>query len=332
MSVFLHTRFMESQWPTTLQEAIVYFSYQDNCEKFMIAIRWADGNVGCPRCGSDNVTYLKNVRRWKCYGKHPCPQFSLKVGTIFEDSPLGLDKWLPAAWLICNCKNGISSYELSRDLKITQKSCWFMLHRIRLAMQTGTFLKKFSGEVEADETFIGGKVANMHLDKQTRARMNKKRIGGFEGKAVVSGLLERHTGMARVKVLPNTRQYNVRSNVIDNVEKGSTIYSDALRSYRNLPTDGFAHEFIDHTEEYVKGRVHTNGLENFWSLFKRALKGTYVSVEPFHLQAYADEQCFPFNMRKDDDFGRFAFVMSQIVGRRLTYNELTGKSDVVEPG
>ena len=317
-------------WPETLQEAITFFDDPENCDKFMIAIRWSDGKVRCPHCDSDKVAYLAKQRRWKCYGKHPKAQFSLKVGTIFEDSPLGLDKWLPAAWLICNCKNGISSYELARDLKVTQKSTWFMLHRIRLAMQTGTF-KKLAGPVEADETFVGGKAINMHLDKQTRLRMGKKRTGGFEGKTMVMGLLERH-GQARVKVLPNNRAFHVRTNVIDNVEKGATVYSDSLRSYRNLPADGYVHEFIDHTEAYVRGQVHTNGLENFWSLFKRALKGTYVSVEPFHLQAYADEQCFRFNERKTSDFDRFAGVMKQIVGRRVTYKELTGKLDEIEPG
>jgi transposase-like protein len=236
----------------------------------MIAIRWADGKVRCPHCNSDHVTYLKNVRRWKCYGKHPKAQFSLKVGTIFEDSPLGLDKWLPAAWLIGSCKNGISSYELARGLNITQKSTWFMLHRIRVAMKTGTW-KKLGGTgapVEADETFIGGKTKNMHKWKQAEMRTGLKRMGGFKGKAIVMGLLERH-GKAQTKVLPNTRAFHVRTNVIANVEKGSTVYSDSLRSYRNLPVDGFVHEFIDHEEAYVRGQVHTNGLENFWSLFKR---------------------------------------------------------------
>jgi transposase-like protein len=316
------------KWPETLQEAIVYFADDENCQRFMTAILLTDGKVRCPHCDSKKVTYLAKQRRWKCYSKHPKAQFSLKVGTIFEDSPLGLDKWLPAAWLICNCKNGISSYELARDLKVTQKSAWFMLHRVRLAMQTGTW-KKLSGTVEADETFVGGKVANMHLDKQTRMRMGKKRIGGYEGKAVVMGLLERH-GEARVKVLPNTRAYHVRTNVIENVERGSKVYSDSLHSYRNLPVDGFEHEFIDHAEAYVRGHVHTNGLENFWSLFKRTLRGTYVSVEPFHLQAYADEQCFRFNERKSTDFERFVITLKQIVGRRLTYQELTGKEDQLE--
>lgn len=315
---------MES--PDSLQQAIIYFREFENCRTFMTALRWPDGKIACPRCGAQKVTWLAKARVWKCYAKHRSPTFTLKVGTIFEDSPIALEKWLPATWLIINCKNGVSSYEIARDLKVTQKSAWFMLHRIRLAMQTGSF-QKLSGEVEADETFIGGKTINMHLDKQTRLRIGKKRAGGFEGKTVVMGLLERNSKKARVKVLPNTRAFHVRTNVIDNVEKGSKVYSDSLRSYRNLPVDGFEHEFIDHTEAYVKGRVHTNGLENFWSLFKRALKGTYVSVEPFHLQAYADEQCFRYNQRKLTDGERFVIVLAQIIGRRLTYKELTGKMD-----
>jgi transposase-like protein len=310
--------------PDTLQQAIIWFADFEHCRQFMMDLRWPDGKVKCPRCGSDHVFYIQKERVWKCYGKHDHAKFSLKTGTIFEDSPIALEKWLPATWLIAGCKNGISSYELHRGLGVTQKTAWFMLHRIRLAMQSGTFTK-LSGEVEADETFVGGKLINMHLDKQTRKRMGKKRAGGFEGKAVVMGLLERNSKQARVKVLPNTRAFHVRTNVIDNVEKGSKVYSDSLRSYRNLPVDGYEHDFVEHAEAYVKGRVHTNGLENFWSLLKRALKGTYVSVEPFHLQAYADEQCFRYNHRKGTDAERFCAVMKQIVGKRLTFDELTGK-------
>ena len=168
---------------------MVFFADPENCRQFMANLRWPDGKVRCPRCNSEDISYLPNARVYKCYQKHPRQKFSLKVGTVFEDSPLGLEKWLPAAWLICNCKNGISSYELSRDLNVTQKSTWFMLHRIRLAMQTGPF-EKLSGTVEADETFVGGKSINMHLDKQTRLRMGKKRTGGFEGKTMVMGLLK----------------------------------------------------------------------------------------------------------------------------------------------
>jgi transposase-like protein len=221
------------KWPETLQEAIQYFAEETNCEAFMIATRWAAGVIRCPHCDSDNVTYLPSVRRWKCYSKHPRAQFSLKVGTIFEDSPLGLDKWLPAVWLIRNCKNGISSYELSRDLAITQKSTWFMLHRIRVAMKTGTF-RKLSGDVEADETFVGGKVHLMN--KKTKARQMSRgtlKGGGTVGKAIVMGLLERH-GRAHVKVVPRTKRLHLFRGIKENVEKGSNLYTDALRSYSGL--------------------------------------------------------------------------------------------------
>src|SRR5258708_5576071 len=314
-----------SKAPKTLQEAILYFADFENCQKFMVDLRWADGKVRCPQCGSERVTYLASARLYKCYEKHERVKFSLKVGTIFEDSPISLDKWLTAVWLIVNCKNGISSYEIGRDLGVSQKSAWHMLHRIRYAMQGGSF-SKLSGEVEADETFIGGKLKNMHKSKQAKLKEDGRKRRGVVGKAIVSGLLERNTKEARVKVLPFTRQFHIRTNINENVEKGSTIYSDALKSYQNVHVDGFVHEFIDHTEEYVRGAVHTNGLENFWSLLKRALKGTYISVEPFHLQAYCDEQAFRFNNRKAmNDFDRFKLAMSQIVGKRLTWNELTGK-------
>ena len=317
-----------SSLPDGLLEAVEYFKDQDRCREFLAYLRWPDQRPICPKCDSDAVYLIATRRIYKC---RSCKkQFSIKVGTIFEDSPLGLDKWLPAAWLIINCKNGISSYEIARALEITQKSAWHLLHRVRLAMQTGTF-KKLSGDIEADETFVGGKARNMHSYKLDQLKMRGLVRAGVEGKTVVAGVLERHSGRARVKVMPNVRAYHIRRNVIENVEKGSTVYSDSLRSYRNLPIDGFVHEFVDHTEEYVRDRVvHTNGMENFWSLFKRALKGTYVSVEPFHLQAYADEQCYRFNMRNLNDRQRFVIVMRQIVGRRLTWKELTGKVDAPE--
>jgi len=291
----------------------------------MVELRWPDGKVKCPQCGSDKVCYLAKNRVWKCYATHPKPRFTLKTGTIFDDSPIPLVKWLPAVWILLNSKNGISSWELHRSFGVTQKTAWFMLHRIRLAMQETSF-RKMSGTVEADETLIGGKAGNMHLDKVARIKMSgaNLRRGCEGGKAIVMGLLERETKQARAKVLPNVRGYYVRGNVMDNVERGSRVYTDSLMSYRNLPSNGFVHDFVDHTERYVNGQVHTNGLENFWSLLKRALKGTYVSVEPFHLQAYCDEQVFRYNNRKLSDLERFITAMRQVIGRRLTYKELIG--------
>ncbi|HUA84396.1 MAG TPA: IS1595 family transposase [Bryobacteraceae bacterium] len=247
-----------------------------------------------------------------------------------EDSPIGLDKWLPAIWMICGCKNGISSYEMARDLGVSQKSAWFMLHRIRLALKAGSFEKKLSGEVEADGTFVGGKLRLMN--QKTRARKLAKghlKGGGTVGKAIVTGLLERN-GEARVKVVAKRRRHQLMTHLRENVEPGSNVFTDELQSYRDAVVD-YAHEVIDHTEAYVKGNVHTNGMENFWSLFKRALKGTYVSVEPFHLQAYADEQCFRFNNRRDadgnplGDADRFEKALAQLSGKRLTFVELIGR-------
>ena len=304
--------------PKSLQEAIVYFSDYENCKNFLMALRWPDGKVKCPQCGSEHVTYLQNARLWKCYAKHSLPKFSLKTGTIMEDSPIGLDKWLAAMWLIVNCKNGISSCEIARDLKITQKSAWFLDHRIRRALHDGS-LEKVSGEIEADETFIGGKARNMHIDKRER------RITGTGGKdkTAVMGILQRG-GKVRTKVLPNRKKKALQSEVRKHVEAGSALYTDALLSYNGLEGE-YAHQVIDHAVKYVDGKIHTNGLENFWSLLKRSISGTYVSVEPFHLFRYLDEQSWRYNNRKMSDFDRFQLAATAIVGKRLTWDNLTGK-------
>jgi transposase-like protein len=265
---------------------------------------------------------MTKTRRWKCYGKHPRPQFTLKVGTIFEDSAIPLEKWLPTVWLLANCKNGISSYELARALGVTQKTAWFMLHRVRLAMRTGLF-SKMGGEVEVDETFIGGKARNMHLAK----RQEKITGTGGKDKSAVLGFLRRG-GEVRAEVVPNRRKKTLQAMVRDQVALGSAVYTDALASYDGLENQ-FQHQVVDHAIEYVKGRVHTNGLENFWSLLKRGIKGTYVSVEPFHLARYLDEQTFRYNNRDNKeigDSGRFALALADIVGKRLTYDQLTGKA------
>jgi transposase-like protein len=303
--------------PKSLQQAVIFFSKPENCNDFMVAMRWPNGQVQCPRCGSENVTYLEKARVWKCYSKHPKAKFSLKVGTIFEDSPLGLDKWFIAMWLIANAKNGISSCELARALAITQKSAWHVLHRVRLAMQNGS-LAKLSGHVEIDETFIGGKARFMH-----KSRRFKVGDTGFVGKVAVMGLLERH-GEVRLQVVPNTRRKSLGPIVQENIETGANVYSDNLPSYRNL-NDEYIHKVIDHAVEYVRGNIHTNGIENFWSLLKRTLKGTYVSVEPFHLFRYLDEQAFRFNKRKLTDFQRFIGVVEMVTGKRLEYKQLIGR-------
>ncbi len=290
--------------PKTLQEAILYFSNPDNCLHYLVAKRWPK-SVVCPTCGSERVKFNPSRRVWQCSSHHSMRQFSVKVGTIFEDSPIGLDKWLAAVWMLTNCKNGISSYEIARDLCVTQKTAWFMMHRIRLALQDETG-GKLGGEVEADETYIGGRARNMHLDK----RQEKITGTGGAGKVAVMGLLERK-GCIRTKVVPNVRKPQLQAHVRDNVMSGSAVFTDALQSYDGLGQE-YIHGVIDHAEAYVKGNIHTNGLENYWSLLKRTIRGTYVSVEPFHLFRYLDEQAFRFNNREDlDDPDRFDLAVSQ---------------------
>lgn len=312
--------------PKTLQQAIVHFSNPDNCIDFMVSRRWPNG-VACPTCGSRDVRFLATRRIWECKGKHPKRQFSAKIGTIMEDSALPFDKWLVAMWMVANCKNGVSSYEVGRAIGITQKSAWFVLHRIRLAMQTKSTVKLGGrgSEVEVDETFIGGKARNMHPTVHHRRIVQ----GGPHDKAVVMGILERG-GEVRAKVISNRRKPLIHREVRENVAPMSTLLSDRLQSYEGLIRD-YAHYMVDHAERYVDGKVHTNGLENFWSLLKRGLKGTYVSVEPFHLFRYLDEQVFRYNFRatkknKINDGDRFEHVASHIFGKRLTYEEATGKT------
>ena len=320
--------------PKTLQEAILYFSNPDNCLAYMIPLTFPGGVVTCPTCGRTDAKFLANQRRWQCKSVHPKRQFSAKVGTIFEDSPIPLEKWLPAVWMIINDKNGISSWELHRALGVTQKTAWFMLHRIRLAMQDEHPVKMGGGgtPVEVDETFIGGKARNMHKDKRARmaalATSGSENMHGGRGKAIVMGMLERG-GKVQTCIIPKRRKDIMQQVIRDGVEAGSRVMTDEAHPYFGLNAD-YVHEIINHMEGYVRGQVSTNGIENFWSLLKRTLGGTYVAVEPFHLFRYLDEQMFRFNNRatKDNplnDADRFAMALSKIVGKRLTYSELTGK-------
>jgi transposase-like protein len=321
--------------PQTLQQAIQFFSDFETCRQFMIAVRWADGKVRCPYCESEHVTYLERARLYRCYGKHPKQKFSLKIGTVYEDSPIPLEKWLPATWLLANCRNGISSYEIGRAIGVTQKSAWFMMHRIRLAMQSGTFVKLGGpgSEVESDETFVGGKAKNMSAKRRAQFRIARETSMGdaaLVNKTAVWGVLDREQRKVRTTVVPKVNRASLQAAVLDQVAPGSRIYTDEAVVYRSLPND-YIHEFVNHMEKYVNGRVHTNGLENFWSLLKRGLNGTYIAVEPFHLHRYLDEQMFRFNNRKDDngrklsDAERFTLALSQIAGKRLTFAEVTGK-------
>jgi transposase-like protein len=312
------------QEPSTLQEAIVYFSNPANCREFLVARRWPHG-IECPRCGSKNILFLEKYNRWQCREGHWSPQFTLKTGTPMEDSPVGLDKWLTAIWQVVNCKNGVSSCEIARAIGVTQKSAWFMDHRIRCMLGLNPTAKA-SGHVEADETFIGQKARNMH------ASVRARKITGTGGKdkTAVMGILERGKdgkhSTVRTTVIPNPKKKALQAEVRKHVEAGTALYTDALRSYSGL--DEFQHQVVDHAVQYVDGKVHTNGMENFWSLLKRGLHGTYVSVEPFHLFRYLDEQVYRFNNRKMSDAERFDMAVTGMVGKRLTFDQLTGKTEV----
>jgi len=308
------------KFPQTLHEAIRYFSSDSHAFDFLKSIRWPDGKVKCPYCKSEDVSFISTRKVWKCKHCAEKSQFSVKVGTVMEDSPISLDKWLCAFWLIANAKNGISSYELHRSLGVTQKSAWFLLHRIRLAMQDGS-IEKFSGRVEADETYIGAKARNLHKHKKTGKT-------GMVGKTAVLGLLEREAGdkpsRVRCKVMKRVRTRDIDPTVRANVEKGSEIITDKFSSYYRLP-DEYVHQVIDHAVSYAEGHVHVNCLENFWSLLKRSIRGTYVNVEPFHLFRYLDEQAFRFNERKDNDAGRFVKAVAGVIGKGLRYSKLIGQ-------
>jgi transposase-like protein len=309
--------------PQTLQEAIVFFSDPKNCREWIVPRRWPNG-VQCPRCGGLKVTFLEKYNRWQCGARHASRQFTIKTGTIFEDSPLGLDKWLAAMWQVVNDRNGISSWEMHRALGVSQKTTWFMDHRIRCALTIGS-IDKLSGRVEADETFIGGKARNMHMSKRLKAMAIDRR----GGKTIAFGLLERG-GKVRTEVVPDRGRSTLQGHIKKHVEPGAELFTDELHSYWGLEKE-YLHQIVNHALEYVNGHIHTNGLENFWSLVKRALGGTYVSVEPFHLFRYLDEQAWRYNHRKGangqklTDAQRFDIAVRQIVGKRLTWNQVTGK-------
>ena len=317
--------------PHTLQEAIIYFSDPDRAFQFAVNLRWPNGLVTCPRCNSENHSFIKTRRLWFC--KKCKQQFTLKVGTIFEDSAIGLDKWMVAMWMLANCKNGVSSYELHRTIGVTQKTAWFMLHRIRKAMETNAYEGPLGGAnapVEVDESFVGGDPKNWHKSrrdkrrKEVRSERVKEYQNRFTHKTAIVGMLDRESRQIRAKVIPNVKRETLQAQILGTIQPGSRVYTDQAVAYNSLQQQ-FVHETVNHAVEYVRGEVHTNSLESFWSLLKRNLAGTYVAVEPFHLDRYLSEQVFRFNHRRQwNDLGRFHLAMSGVAGRRLTYNELTG--------
>ena len=309
--------------PTNLIEAIEYFSDLDVATEFVASLRWPDGPV-CPDCGFKEHSYLTTRRVWKC--KNCKRQFSVKVGTIFEDSPIPLNKWLAAFWELANDKNGISSHELGRKIGVTQKTAWFMSHRIRLAMRSGSFDKwdeKFDGAVEVDETYIGGKARNMNAKRRKRWE-EESGTKGYAGKTGVMGFRQRGGDVVLTVMENGAKKPEMQREVRKRVKPGAAVITDELKSYAGLD-EQYQHLVVNHAERYVDGQIHTNGLENFWSLLKRSLGGTYVSVRPFHLYRYLDEQAYRYNRRDLSDAERVNGVLGKIEGRRVTWKELTGK-------
>ena len=313
--------------PHTLQQAVAYFSDPQQAFEAAVEFRWPGSNVTCPRCEQKKFSFIKTRRIWFCY---VCKkQFTVKVGTVMEDSPLGLDKWMVAIWMLANCKNGISSYELGKNLGIRQQSAWFMLHRIREAMKDDRTHKfGFGGPVESDEAFIGPNPAKMNRIQRKKYSIERNK-GGYIAKTAVHGMLDRELRQVRAKVLPNVKRETLQNAILDNVTPSAKVYTDDAVAYDEL-SKNFVHKVVNHSREYVRGQVHTQGIDNFWSLLKRTLRGTYVAVEPFHLDHYIDEQVFRFNNRattdnKLTDTDRFALLMTQVAGKRLTYERLTGK-------
>lgn len=314
--------------PQTLIEAVTYFSDHGRAHEHFVKVRWPNG-MACPRTGCGSADDIRSFtsgkrKRFRCM---ECKRdFTAKVGTIFEDSPLGLDKWLPAIWLLSNAKNGISSCELAKALGVTQKTAWFMLHRIRLAMRLGSFEEPLSGRVEADETFVGGK---QRTKWRSRAGFRKLEHGPGTGKTTVLGMVQRspQKGGSRVRafVVPDHSKKSLLPRIYKNILPGSILYTDALRSYRDAGAD-YVHHFIDHSVKYVEGHVHTNTIENFWACLKRSLNGTYIAPRAFHLEAYVNEQVFRFNERGGNDAQRFMTTTKAVDGKRLTLRQLHSRN------
>ena len=313
--------------PRTLTAAIRYYSDEQTCIDSVAALRWVDGKPVCPKChtaqGERKHYWLKTQKRWKCYSCRK--QFSVKVGTPFEDSPLSLEVWLIALWMLCNCRNGVSSYEIGRATGIAQKSAWFVLQRLRLVMKDvrPVMLGASATPVEMDECFIGGKPKNMHRSRRLKQKLA---MNGYAEKTAIFGMLERGTRQVRATVIPNVHRDTLQKKILENVGFGSTVYTDGWPGYDGLNAKQFIHETVNHMEEYVRGSVSTQAIENFWSCLKRTLAGTYVAVEPFHMERYLDEQMFRFNNRIGHNDGtRFQKALAQVGGKRLTWAELTGK-------
>lgn len=277
------------------------------------AIRWKNCEF-CPYCGATKVYHFTDKRTHKC---GECRQrFSIKVGTIFEDTKIPLRKWFMAIWLITSHKKGIASTQLAKDIKVTQKTAWFMLHRLRHAIRTQSFNRPLGGTVEMDETYIGGKVKNMHAHKRPKGAQ------GGAGKAVVFGILERG-GELRAAPVADSHRATLEPIIIANVQPGTTINTDEANAYKMLSAVGpYRHYMVNHhAKEYARGEYHVNSIEGFWALLKRQIIGIHHWVSGQHLFRYVGEAAWRYNLRGIAEGSRFDALLSQATGR-LTYKAL----------
>ncbi|HEU5350301.1 MAG TPA: IS1595 family transposase [Terracidiphilus sp.] len=321
--------------PKTLKEAIEFYSNEQTCIDTVAMLRWPEGKPVCPKCGAVEQErkhyWLDSQKRWKCYACRK--QFSVKVNSVFEDSPLPLSKWLMSMWMLVNCKNGVSSHEIARAIGISQKAAWHLLHRIRHVLGTTpeTMMGGPGCVVSCDETYVGGLVKFMHRSAVRKRFLGMPTSGNSPiHKTPVFGMHDRETRQVRATVVPNVNRETLQNAILENVHKKTTVHTDQWRGYETLAAKDFIHETVNHMQEFVRGQVHTQAMENFWSLLKRGLKGTYVAVEPYHLDRYVQEQVFRFNNRatKENpltDADRFTLALSQVAGKRLQFKELTGK-------
>lgn len=296
-------------------QLVAKFPNEKACLEHLKQLRWKDGIV-CPHCGSERKIYtFKDNKTFKCGDCRK--KFTAKVGTIFEDSPLPLQKWFMAIYLITAHKKGISSLQLSRDIDVTQKTAWFMLQRLRYASKTKSFNRNLSNMVEVDETYVGGKEKNKHASKKTSGNQGRS----TKTKTPVVGMKERD-GEIRAETVEDTKSMTIKNLLVDNVVIGSKVFTDEYLSYRGI---GFIydHLYVKHNAgEYVNGIVHTNGVENFWSMLKRGIVGIYHHVTPKHLDLYLGEFTFRYNSREMSEEERFNMLLTRVQGR-LQYKELT---------
>lgn len=297
----------------SLIEAVQKFGDEETAEKWFVERRWSNGII-CPKCNSDKIKPRRTARKTPVYHCNSCKfDFTVKTGTIMHDSKLPLSKWALAFYLYSTNLKGVSSMKLHRDLGITQKSAWHLAHRIRETWNDET--QKLSGTVEVDETYMGGLERNKHNDKKLKSGR------GAVGKTAVIGVKERESKKVKAEVIENTKRPTLHGFIDKNIEAGSAVYTDDFKSYEKL--DGYEHSTVKHSVgQYVDEQIHINGMESFWSMLKRAHKGTYHKMSKKHLTRYLQEFAGRHNIREQDTINQMQHIVASMIGKRLRYSEL----------